>query len=119
MSCNLLWFLQTSSDTVAAQEEMEEAAGGMEDTGRRGSVLDDTIKLNASRFCYQVNRSHVFDDSHHLERYFLISEVVPLLLFRTSSRGAKATTHMLVRQTQNHFAICFGLLLGDFLQATE
>lgn len=97
---------------------MEEAAGGTEETGRRGSVVDDSIKLNASRFWYQVNFSPVFDDSHHLGHHFLVNEIVPLL-FRTSSRGVKAITHMLVSQTQNHFAICFGLLLGDFLPAAE
>lgn len=52
---------------------------------------------------------------HHLG-HFLVNEIVPLLLlFRTSSHGAKAITQMLVRQTQRHFAVCFGLLLGDFL----
>lgn len=48
--------------------------------------------------------------------HFLISESVPLLLlFRTGSHGAKAVTQMLVRQTQRHFAVYFGMLLGDFL----
>lgn len=46
----------------------------------------------------------------------LLSESAPLLLlFRTSSHGAKTITQMLVRQTQRHFAVCFGLLIGDFL----
>lgn len=63
----------------------------------------------------QFFSSHDWLWGHHLG-HFLVNEIVPLLLlFRTSSHGAKAITQMLVGQTQRHFAVCFGLLLGDFL----
>lgn len=102
-------------------------------SGRRWCDLFQRTRLNprASRLWYQVNfpffdysvgslkddffPSHDWLWGHHLGP-ILVNEIVPLLLlFRTSSHGAKAITQMLVRQTQRHFAVCFGLLLGDFL----
>lgn len=62
----------------------------------------------------QFFSSHDWLWGQHLG-HFLVNEIVPLLLFRTSSHGAKAITQMLVGQTQRHFAVCFGLLLGGFL----